>query len=256
MKVAFISDIHEDYISLLQAARLIEQKKCDVIVCLGDIVGYSIPFYDFLETRDGSKCIEWVSANCKYVVAGNHDLYAARKVPVSRVRDFIYPVDWYNLSYPRRCEISQNAIWLYEDNELSALLNEKDIEYLHHLPEQITTEIEGHKCMFSHFIIPDISGSSKEFFYSYNDIEAHLKFLADNQYNLSFIGHMHIEGISKLAEKKIINIGFGKKTHLSTFDWIGTPSISNTRNANGFIIWDTSTDIIETISLRKKFKLL
>ena len=122
MKIAIISDIHEDYISLLQAARLIEQKNCDEIVCLGDIVGYSIPFYDYLDTRDASNCVEWVRTNCKYVVAGNHDLYASRKIPVSRVRDFVYQENWYNLSYSQRKEISQNALWLYEDNELSLSL--------------------------------------------------------------------------------------------------------------------------------------
>ncbi len=86
MKIAIISDIHEDYISLMQAVRLIEKKKCDEVICLGDIVGFSIPFYDYIETRNGSACVKWVKNNCKYTIAGNHDLYAVRKVPVNQVR--------------------------------------------------------------------------------------------------------------------------------------------------------------------------
>jgi predicted phosphodiesterase len=256
MKIAIISDIHDDYISLLPAARLIEQKKCDEIVCLGDIVGYSIPFYDYLDTRDASNCVQWVKANCKYVVAGNHDLFAARKAPVSKVRDFKYPENWYSFSYSERKEISENALWLYEDNELSALLNDEDIHYLYHLPESVIVEIEGKNCFFSHFIYPDLSGSAKEFLYAYRDIVDHLTHLKENNCNLSFSGHMHFEGINKLSDKKIVKIGFGKKTTLNSFDWSSVPSISNSKNANGFIIWDTRLNLIETISLKKKFKLL
>ncbi|NDK09218.1 metallophosphoesterase family protein [Candidatus Gracilibacteria bacterium] len=43
MKIAVISDIHENTHNLIQAIKIIEEEKCDVIICLGD-VGRSILF--------------------------------------------------------------------------------------------------------------------------------------------------------------------------------------------------------------------
>ncbi len=44
MKLAIITDIHEDRVNLVKALRMIEKEACDEIACLGDIVGFSTPF--------------------------------------------------------------------------------------------------------------------------------------------------------------------------------------------------------------------
>jgi Icc-related predicted phosphoesterase len=53
MKIAIISDIHEDIDSFQAVLRAIDKFACHEIVCLGDISGYSIPYYNYLNARTG-----------------------------------------------------------------------------------------------------------------------------------------------------------------------------------------------------------
>ena len=96
MKIGFVSDIHEDINSLKEALRILDFQKCDKIVCLGDIVGYSVPFYGFLSSRNASEVIELLKKKCDIIVAGNHDLFAIRKLPKYKA-GFKYPKNWYTL---------------------------------------------------------------------------------------------------------------------------------------------------------------
>lgn len=256
MRIAIISDIHEDIVSLLQAERIIEKKKCDIAVCLGDIVGYSIPFYNYLDTRSASACVKWVKENCKYVVAGNHDLYAVQKIPQSKVRHFSYPKGWYKLSYAERLKEAKNAVWLYEDNELSPLLNDDEKGYLRELPEVIIADCLNTKYLFTHFIYPDISGSAKEFIYAHNDVKEHLNFMDKKGCALSFSGHMHYTSAARLTGKNLHKVPYGKKTHLNHLECISVPPITSAGKENGFVIWDVAANTIEVISLRKRFKFL
>ena len=256
MKIALISDIHEDYISLMQAVRHIERKKCDMVICLGDIVGYSVPFYNYLSTRDARACVQWVKQNCAHAVAGNHDLYACRKVPVSKARDFVYPADWYKMSYHKRKELGGEQVWLYEDNELPHLLDDDSLDYLNGLTENLSLHVEGKSCLFSHFVHPDISGSAKPFIYDKNDLRVHLQFLKEHKYNLSITGHMHFEGIVKLIDGLMVRTGFSRKKQIYPFDWVSIPPITQNGRRNGFVIWDTKEQTLETILLRSKFNIL
>lgn len=255
MKIAIISDIHEDFLSLQNAARLIEKERCDEIICLGDIVGFSVPYYTYFDTRDASACVAWVKANCKHVVAGNHDLYAVRKMPKSDVRGFTFPHNWYEMPFKTRQEIALNKVWLFEDNELSALLDDDAFEYLQGLPESIVAEEDGLKCLITHFIHPDITGSSREFLYSYEDLIEHLILMKNSDCVLGFSGHLHANGLVKLSGEYIDKPGFGRTIPLLPFDWIGAPSISNSNYSAGFLIWDTVNHIIEAVSIKQKFKM-
>jgi len=256
VKIALISDIHEDYVSLIQAAAIIEQQKCDAVVCLGDIVGFSVPYYDYLNTRNANACINWVKQNCKYVIAGNHDLFAVRKIPRSKVRHFKFPDNWYQLPFDERQAIAKEKLWLYEEDELSALLTHENETYINQLPEIIFEDTSTCKSLFSHFIYPDLTGSYREFVYSYKDIVKHLKFMKDNNCTLSFVGHMHVDGCFKISGNEIIKCAMGKKMALSNFDWVSIPAISSSRVRNGFLIWDTKNQTIEPVSISKRFKLI
>jgi hypothetical protein len=83
--------------------------------------------------------IRIVQEQCDVVVAGNHDLYACRKIPEFN-GGFEYPKNWYALSYAERKELAGDNVLLYEDNELSALLSPEEEAYLRSLPEYVVKE--------------------------------------------------------------------------------------------------------------------
>ncbi len=64
MRLAIFSDIHSNLEALTAAERLLPSLTIDEIVCLGDIVGYG---------ADPNPCVEYIRANAKIVVRGNHD---------------------------------------------------------------------------------------------------------------------------------------------------------------------------------------
>ena len=81
MKIGIISDIHEDIVSLKYIFKTFEKRRCDEIICLGDIVGFVGNYFYFSATRNASECLRLVRANCSHVLAGNHDLFAIKKLP-------------------------------------------------------------------------------------------------------------------------------------------------------------------------------
>jgi predicted phosphodiesterase len=79
MRLGFITDIHEDVKNLEKALSILSDQKCDVLICLGDIVGFTIPFYRYIETRNAEECVRLVKENASVVVTGNHDLFAIKE---------------------------------------------------------------------------------------------------------------------------------------------------------------------------------
>lgn len=257
MKIAILSDIHEDYTNLLRAAKLIEQQKCDEIICLGDIAGFSVPFYTYFGSRDANACVRWVRDHCRVTVAGNHDLYAIRKVPQSVVRGFQFPEGWYSLPFSERTRLADENLWLYEDNELSALLDDDSRDFLDSLPETAIFTSGNTNCLLSHFIHPDITGSARQFLSVFNDLMDHLQYMKEGNLNLSFTGHMHCDGLVKLFHQhELSSKGFNRKHKLSAFDWVAVPSVSSAKNPGGFLIWDTEHHTVEAVSVRKKISML
>ncbi len=64
MRLAILSDIHGNLEALTAVERLLPSLNIDEIICLGDIIGYG---------ADPNPCIEYIRANAKIVVRGNHD---------------------------------------------------------------------------------------------------------------------------------------------------------------------------------------
>ncbi len=249
MKIALITDIHEDYISLKQAIKQIEKCGCEEIICLGDICGYSIPYYTYNNERNASACVKLIKDNCKHVVIGNHDLYAIRKVPENSF-SFKFPKDWYKLNYFERYALSDDKVWLYEENELTALLDLDDIDYLESLPEFINADFDDINLFISHYIYPDLTGSLKKFLYEPEDFKNHYKFTRKDANTICAFGHMHPQGLlylnnfdMKISRKKIIID--------SSIVGISGPCISQNERFNGFTILDTKNKTVEPIYLRK-----
>ena len=93
MLLGILADIHEDIIRMQEGIEILSTRHVDEIICLGDVVGFCVPYYSYLVTRDSNKVIEWVKENCPISVMGNHDLYAIRKTPLNCER-FKYPEIW------------------------------------------------------------------------------------------------------------------------------------------------------------------
>lgn len=254
MRIAIISDIHEDITNLKKIIKLIELSNCDEIICLGDICGFSIPYYTYHHSRNASQCIDLIESNCKYSCIGNHDLYAIKKLPIN-CYSFNYPKNWYDLSYFERHELANNEVWLYEENELTALLSRKNIDYLRNLPEYITTEIDGIKIMFSHFLFPDLTGCTKKFIDNREGFDTHKSFMDKEGIKLSVFGHMHPSGIVYCTDnyfgmtRKVLNLD-------NSIKGLSIPCVSSNERDSGFTIIDTKNMTVQTILLRKSWKLL
>ena len=160
MKLGIISDIHEDRVRLAEALHLMDKKNCNEIVCLGDIVGFGIPSFGYLNNRDASECIRMVRDNCKYIVTGNHDLFPAKKIPLFKA-GFEYPEDWFNLDYKKRKQLASEYVFLNEENELDTLLSIEELAFLKSLPEFLVMEAGDLQILLSHYLHPDLSGSKR-----------------------------------------------------------------------------------------------
>ncbi len=248
MKIGLLSDIHEDILSLQKALNLLSKEKCDTIICLGDIVGFALPFFRYIETRDAEECVRLVRENCSVVVAGNHDLYAVRKVPENR-SGFDYGKDWYSLDYETRSKKARNKIWLYEDNELKSILSDSAKEFLFTLPEFKLTQFNDVKIFFSHFCFPDFSGSSIYFPSSNSHLQKHFDFIKKHDSNLSFSGHGHPEGIMFVDIEKFSTLKFGSYNLDNTPIWVVIPCVARTTRSNGVLVFDTEIMQIKSVHL-------
>jgi Predicted phosphoesterase len=76
MKYAIISDIHANLEALSKAMTIIQEKKVDEIICLGDVVGYG---------ANPNECADIVRRRCSTVILGNHD---AAALDTSLAHDF------------------------------------------------------------------------------------------------------------------------------------------------------------------------
>lgn len=254
MRIGFVADIHEDIISLREAFALLEKMKCDSVVCLGDIVGFALPFYKNIESRDANECIKIIKENSYTTVAGNHDLYAIKKIPEYKA-GFDYPEDWYNLDYKTRSKLAKNKIWLYEDCELPFKLTEQSAEYLDLLPEFAINHFDEINFFFSHSYYPDLSGSTIFFPKKPKHLIEHFNFMNSHNCLIGFSGHGHIEGCVILNKTKLEINKFGTYQLPKINQWIVGPCVANTTRVNGVMIFDTKSFQLDIISLKspKKF---
>lgn len=249
MKIGFISDIHEDIERLYLSIEILNKMKVDKVVCLGDIIGYSIPYYGYLNSRSANKCIKLISEICDEVVIGNHDLYAIKKTPET-ARDFIFPTNWYDLSFEQRVLCSQGKVYLYENNELPSLLNEYSLEYLSNLPEYKIINLDTYNILISHYAYPDITGSCTFELSIKDDCLDHLVFMKHLNCLYGFSGNDHIEGFDIYSQVDVKNIPFTSFTLNNEICWITGPTISNGTMQNGLLTFDSTSKVVTAIPLR------
>ncbi len=251
MRIGFLADIHEDHTSLLEAITVCEKNNCDEIVCLGDIVGFTLPFSKYINSRDANRCISIIQNTCKSVVAGNHDLYAVRRIPAFS-NGFHYESNWYELDYTIRSKLSKNKIWLYEDSELPNILSAESVSYLLSLPEFMIQTYDGMNIMFSHFHYPNLSGSSIGFPRGAKQLQKHFQFMSEHQCSIGISGHGHPEGVA-ISDQQTMNFyTFGSYELPRDRVWIVCPCIANTTRLNGVVILDLFARVLEIIPLKSQ----
>jgi predicted phosphodiesterase len=246
MKLGFLTDIHEDVLNLEKALSVLSKEKCDTLICLGDIVGFTIPFFRYIETRNAEECVRLIRENCSVVVTGNHDLYAIKKIPMHKA-GFSYTEDWYQLDYDTRAKKARNRIWLYEDNEIRCQLSDKAKEFISNLNETEIRNYDNMNFLFSHFCFPDFTGSAIFFPREPFHLFKHFEFMRENNCTVSISGHGHPEGAIMVDENKFAMVGFGNHNLSEDPQWIVSPCVARTSRLNGILIVDTSLRQIKTI---------
>lgn len=189
MKIGIITDIHENAARLTTALRLSEEYGCDELACLGDIAGYDSRFYRYPDKRSARECIRLVRSNFRWIVAGNHDLFAVRKIPAYS-NGFEFPPYWFEMDPPARKKAAKGKVWSHEYDEPGDL-EETDIEFIRSLPEFVTAKAGGLSCMFSHYIYPDLSGSTTRYVERNHQTCLAWDFLESSNVVYSFSGHSH-----------------------------------------------------------------
>jgi len=250
MKFGFVTDIHEDITNLELALKLLIEENCDEIICLGDIVGFALPFYKNIFTKDADLCVQTVMKNCSRIVIGNHDLYAIKKVPLYKA-GFKYLENWYLLDYETRSRLSKNKIWLYEDSEIPCTLSEESINFLNSLNETAVVNSSSGSFFISHFCYPDFSGSSIHFPAEAFHLKNHFKYVESENCVLSFSGHGHPEGCLIADHEKIYNLNFGAHNLDDEPLWIVAPSVAKTSRKNGVLIFDNNKMQLKIIPLTR-----
>ncbi|MCO6478586.1 MAG: metallophosphoesterase family protein [Phaeodactylibacter sp.] len=243
MKAAVFSDIHEDVAALEKAIAKTETLGCQEIICLGDIVGFSVPFYDHLTSRNASKCIELIKDTCSVIVLGNHDLFAIKQLPFPLHPLLNLPADWYTMDYPERKKIANGNFWLYE-NELDTLISKEDKEFLSSLSEFVAKSYgKGINVLFSHFLFPDLTGSGKWSLRIRELLPDHIAFCREKKCKVSFVGHGHpVKPLIISENNELFPLDFEGSIVLDPsigINIVMVPAIGNRKGKKGFTVFDS-----------------
>lgn len=229
MRVAILSDIHEDLNSLRRILKKIDQKGSDLSICLGDISGFSDPFYNYRKTRNASACLELIRKSCDIIVPGNHDLHAAGRIP-------------------KRPAGADYEYWLHEE-DLDPGYSVEEIAFLASLKEYTILPTPGYNILLSHYIEPNLSGFIKGFFSRGKEFGSHFQLMQKNNCKLGFTGHAHVRGFYTASPQRFRHYGY-RRLHLKDFPVvIGIPPVTRHKYRTGFCIFDTDSYRLQAIKL-------
>jgi len=253
MRIGIITDIHENLPLLTEVIKRAEELRCDELVCLGDIVGYDHRFYNYGSSRSAGECLKLIRSSCRWITAGNHDLFAAGRFP-SYSDGFSYPGNWFSLNSAERKIISSGKVWCYEGDEPNDL-SDDDTDFLRTLPEYSVAEIEGIQYLFSHYFAPDFTGSTTQYIERSFQLQRHWDFFSSNNIRFSFSGHSHshLTGFAYPSTGnyvKAIHSFPGDKFFLGNEPaGVILPPLSGEKGRRGFSLFDTDNRFLNIITL-------
>lgn len=244
MRLALISDIHEDVDSLKKAFKEIGKLRVSEIACLGDIVGFSNLFYPYCEGKNAEICVRMVKETCKYAVLGNHDLFHLKKrIKTEAIQDF--PEDFFLLDNDDRVNSYGKSFWTYED-DCNVELSDHCLDYLNSLNEFVVLK---NNILLSHYLFPDITGITQDFKLFPGQCSEHFAFVEEQGCKFSFSGHMHAEGLLRFSKNSRRFRKYGTYDLKDKFRHIFVPPIASGTKQNGFLVIDFDEKRIEAIKI-------
>jgi len=222
VRLAIISDIHEDFETLKKILLKAEKKGFDQLICLGDISGFSLPYYKYGRSRNASACLALVREKCDIVIAGNHDLHAAGLSP----------------DLPE--ELKEKEVWQHEA-DLDPGYSEDDISFLLTLPGHAILNTSEFNILFSHYVYPNLTGFVKGFYSWEKEFKAHFAFMREHECKLCFTGHAHPRGFYMVHPDVFNQYRYRTKKNSSFPAIIGIPPVTRHKHRSGFCIFDTES---------------
>ena len=237
MRIAIISDIHEDFQMLEKAMRTIKSLGYDMLVCLGDITGFAPEYYN--HKPNANACIDLLREYSDITLAGNHDLFSSQRLPTYHLEKNI-PENWYELTLKDRFLLSNNSLWLYEEEIAPTLTPENEL-FLRTLDEWCTYDDSEKNILFSHFLQPDIAGIGRWFPYRVAELKPHFKFMAENSCRVAFVGHCHPNGVTLVSKifwssPNYSTVRIKNKSRIV----LCPPIVESDRKNSGFLVYDSS----------------
>ncbi len=221
MRYAIISDIHGNAEALEAVLCDIVSRDIDVIICLGDIVGYY---------SDPELCVKLVQEHVVYSVAGNHD-YAA--IGLINTANFTY--------------------FAYEAMEWTKKkLSEDSKDYLSSLPISIQ--------MDKMFFVHSSPCKPNDFIYIFpNSGDAISEAFSSMVYRLNFIGHTHCpffivqdeSGITQYTENSLIVDD--DNYYLINVGSVGQPRNLDSRSC--YAMYDTDESKVSLIYVKYDYRV-
>ncbi len=222
MRLAILSDIHEDYENLLKIVGKAEARGFDKLICLGDISGFSLPYYTYEDSRNAPACLALLREKCDIIIAGNHDLHAAGKSP----------------ELPE--EMKDQETWQHE-HDLDPGYSEEDISFLSTLPAFEVLKTPDLNILFSHYVYPNLSGFVKGFYYEAREFREHFAFMLERECSLCFTGHAHPGGFYRVKPDGFKLYRYRGIKIRSFPAVIGIPPVTRHEHRSSLCIFDTDS---------------
>jgi putative phosphoesterase len=181
MRIAVIADIHSNIFSLNEVLLDIDNKNVDLIVCMGDLVGYA-PF--------PNEVIDTIRENKILTIKGNYDEAVGEELMICGC-DYPDPKDAENAGISLNWTIDETR----DDNK----------EFLKGLPKEVRMSFEGKSILFVHGSPRKINEYLKE-----NSTEAE-EVMADFEADILVCGHTHKPYSKMYGSKMLVNAGSAGK---------------------------------------------
>jgi len=176
MKIAIISDIHSNIDAFKAVLRDISERQCDVILCLGDLVGYYYWPEEVVSLL--------MNTDNVYAIKGNHEEMYFKSLVDSKYKESINLKYGSGINYT--CdEISNTSLSYLKslESSMDITLDGKNIGLFHGSPFSI-----------NQYVYPN---SNQETFFN----------VTNNKFDVVLFGHTHHQFVSYFNETLIINPG-------------------------------------------------